>query len=84
MFLQLDGLLFYHKLTHYTFGPTPLVLWLKAYMMPEILGVQVALYHFAQKPGNYKDFATHVQEVKMEQERGSKKKSHGDILLLTA
>lgn len=50
-------------------------------MMPEILGVQVALYHFAQKPGSYKDFATHVQEVKMEQERGSKKKSHGTILL---
>ena len=48
--------------------------------MPEILGVQVALYHFAQKPGSYKDFATHVQEVKMEQERGSKKKSHGTIL----
>ena len=47
--------------------------------MPEILGVQVALYHFAQKPGNYKDFAMHVQKVKMEQERGSKKKSHGDF-----
>ncbi|XP_033125175.1 snurportin-1-like [Anneissia japonica] len=38
---KLDGLLFYHKKTHYTFGCTPLVGWLKAWMVPEILGVPV-------------------------------------------
>ena len=78
---QLDGLLFYHKLTHYTFGPTPLVLWLKAYMMPEILDIQIAIYHMAQKPGSYKDFATHVENVKKDQETGHKKKSHGKFQL---
>jgi hypothetical protein len=37
---QLDGLLFYHKEAHYTFDHTPLVGWLKAYMLPEILNIQ--------------------------------------------
>ena len=36
--VQLDGVLFYHKESHYTHGNTPLVGWLKGYMFPEILG----------------------------------------------
>lgn len=38
---QVDGLLFYHKQTHYTPGSTPLVGWLRPYMAPEILGLAV-------------------------------------------
>jgi snurportin-1 len=37
----LDGILFYHKRVHYLPGVTPLVGWLKGYMMPEMLNVQV-------------------------------------------
>ena len=34
-------MLFYHKETHYTCDYTPLVGWLKPYMLPEILNVKV-------------------------------------------
>ena len=37
--VDLDGILFYNNETHYTHGPTPLVGWLKAFMLPEILGL---------------------------------------------
>ena len=37
----MDGLLFFHKRTHYVPGRTPLVGWLKPYMVQEILGIQV-------------------------------------------
>lgn len=36
-----DGIMFYHTNSHYTHGPTPLVGWLKPYMMKEILGMLV-------------------------------------------
>nr|CAB3266451.1 snurportin-1-like [Phallusia mammillata] len=36
---KVDGLLFYHKRTHYTFGATPLVTWLKVHMLKDILGI---------------------------------------------
>jgi snurportin-1 len=39
--IPLDGILFYHKRVHYLPGVTPLVGWLKGYMMPEMLNVQV-------------------------------------------
>ena len=37
---KVDGLLFYHKRTHYTFGSTPLVTWLKVPMIKDILGIE--------------------------------------------
>ena len=37
---SVDGLLFYHKRTHYTFGTTPLVTWLKPPMVKEILNIE--------------------------------------------
>ncbi|XP_039260419.2 snurportin-1-like [Styela clava] len=36
-----DGVLFYHKESFYTFGTTPLVLWLKPDMLPEMLGLKL-------------------------------------------
>ncbi len=38
---ELDGLLFYHKQGHYFHGATPLVGWLKPFMLPEVIGVAV-------------------------------------------
>ena len=37
----IDGVLFYHKQTHYTPGPTPLVLWLKPEMLQDSLGIPI-------------------------------------------
>ncbi|KRF98957.1 uncharacterized protein Dwil_GK27411 [Drosophila willistoni] len=38
---QLDGFLFYHKQASYVCGTTPLVCWLFAYMLPNLLGLPV-------------------------------------------
>ncbi|XP_074693946.1 snurportin-1 isoform X1 [Strix aluco] len=47
---EVDGLLFYHKQTHYTPGSTPLVGWLRPYMVPEILGLDVPATVLTAKP----------------------------------
>ncbi|XP_078356022.1 snurportin-1-like isoform X2 [Oculina patagonica] len=47
---EVDGLLFFHKRTHYTCGRTPLVGWLKPHMLPEILGVSVPDAYLAGSP----------------------------------
>lgn len=49
--LQVDGLLFYHKQTHYSPGSTPLVGWLRPYMVPDILGISVPASPLTAKPG---------------------------------
>ncbi|XP_027568064.1 snurportin-1 [Pipra filicauda] len=49
---EVDGLLFYHRQTHYTPGSTPLVGWLRPYMVPEILGLTVPSTALTAKP-NY-------------------------------
>jgi len=56
--------LFYHKRTHYTFGPSPLVVWLKAYMLPEILGIAVPAELLALAPGTYSGFSAHAETVR--------------------
>lgn len=38
---QVDGLLFYHKRSHYIPGRSPLVGWLKVYMLNEILHIPI-------------------------------------------
>uniref|UniRef100_A0A0N5AKB8 Snurportin-1 n=1 Tax=Syphacia muris TaxID=451379 RepID=A0A0N5AKB8_9BILA len=38
---ELDGILFYYAFGHYHRGSTPLVGWLKAWMLPEILSVSI-------------------------------------------
>ncbi|NXF07843.1 SPN1 protein, partial [Smithornis capensis] len=47
---EVDGLLFYHRQTHYTPGSTPLVGWLRPYMVPEILGLAVPSTMLTAKP----------------------------------
>ncbi|XP_057693452.1 snurportin-1 [Corythoichthys intestinalis] len=56
-----DGLLFYHRQTHYTPGSTPLVGWLRPYMVADILGVEVPLGPLTTKP----DYASHqLQQIR--------------------
>ncbi|XP_005816523.1 snurportin-1 [Xiphophorus maculatus] len=45
-----DGLLFYHRQTHYTPGSTPLVGWLRPYMVTDILGMEVPVGPLTAKP----------------------------------
>lgn len=47
---EVDGLLFYHSRTHYTPGSTPLVGWLKPYMVGDILGMSVPAGPLTSKP----------------------------------
>ena len=76
----MDGLLYYHKQTHYTFGTTPLVTWLKPYMIPEILGVPIPEHYMSNKPTSYTDFATHVEKVIKDREETKKQKESGNMI----
>lgn len=67
-FLQVDGLLFYHKQTHYTPGSTPLVGWLRPYMVPEILGLAVPPTSLTAKP----DYAGHQLQQIIESKKSKK------------
>lgn len=48
-----DGLLFYHKLSPYVSGYTPLVCWLKPFMLLEMFGVNVPSVYMEKMPKNY-------------------------------
>ena len=47
------GVLFYHKEAHNEPGCTPLVGWLKPYMIPEILNIPVPEWILSQAPSDY-------------------------------
>ncbi|XP_033750905.1 uncharacterized protein LOC117335093 [Pecten maximus] len=66
---EIDGILFYHKRTHYTFGSTPLVVWLKPYMVPEILNIQVIDKIMEKRPDSYTNYAAHMTAVATEKEK---------------
>ncbi|XP_073973649.1 snurportin-1 isoform X2 [Rhodnius prolixus] len=52
-FPKVDGILFYHKESLYTGGKSPLVTWLKPFMIPHFLGIEVAEPYLLEKPLNY-------------------------------
>ncbi|KAJ0069767.1 hypothetical protein NL108_013292 [Boleophthalmus pectinirostris] len=62
-----DGLLFYHKQTHYTPGSTPLVGWLRPYMVADILGIEVPVGPLTKKP----DYAGHQLQQILEHKKTS-------------
>uniref|UniRef100_A0A0C9RCR2 Snurportin-1 n=1 Tax=Fopius arisanus TaxID=64838 RepID=A0A0C9RCR2_9HYME len=55
----LDGFLFYHREGYYMHGFTPLVTWLKPYMLPEVLGISVPP-SMDEKPEGYVDFMQYI------------------------
>ncbi|XP_067929174.1 snurportin-1-like isoform X2 [Watersipora subatra] len=61
---ELDGLLFYHKHAHYLCGSTPLVLWLKPYMLPEVLGIKIKSEYEKTIPDTYQGFQSHLNIVR--------------------
>ena len=59
---NLDGILFYHNMLNYMPGHTPLVGWLKGYMIPEMLGIAVSSNIESQKPPTYGNMKEHISE----------------------
>lgn len=60
----LDGLLFYHRATIYVESYTPLVGWLKPYMIPEKLCIPVCQDFMIDKPANYVSLEEHLKKSK--------------------
>ncbi|RUS89461.1 hypothetical protein EGW08_002758 [Elysia chlorotica] len=71
---EIDGVLFFHKRTHYNFGSTPLVVWLKPYMLEEILGIKVSDRQTSHKPEGYTNYANHMKKVEEDRLRQQKEK----------
>merc|ERR1719342_1394853 len=59
----LDGLLIYHRRVHYTPGKTPLVGWIKGYMVPELLGIEVCQELQEQQPVEYGGMKTSLKKT---------------------
>lgn len=60
-----DGVLFYHKQALYSFGTTPLVGWLKPFMMTEILSVNIPDYFQPMQTISQSEF---IQEFQNERQ----------------
>ncbi|CAN8029740.1 unnamed protein product [Ixodes persulcatus] len=67
---ELDGLLFFHKRAHYHQGVTPLVGWLKAYMVPEILHLDVHPGYLEQRPAKHETGLKDKLEANKSRTRG--------------
>ena len=59
---NLDGLLIYHKRVHYIPGETSLVGWIKSYMVPELLNIQVCKNLMEQRPVDYDGMKTNLKK----------------------
>lgn len=57
---SLDGLLFYHKLGFYTPQVSPLVGWLKPFMLPEILNICVPEVYLQKRPCTYENIRQYL------------------------
>jgi len=66
---NLDGLLIYHKNVHYMPGKTPLVGWLKGYMVPEILNISVCDELMSQRPSDYGGMKVYLKKTYEKVER---------------
>lgn len=63
-----DGILFYHREGSYTSGDTPLVGWLKPFMLPEILKIPVSPEYMEMKPDKYVNLTQHIAYAKNKRE----------------
>lgn len=59
----LDGLLFYHKLGFYTPNVSPLVGWLKPFMLPEVIGVRVPDFYMKCQPKDYVNIKEYLKKT---------------------
>lgn len=71
---EIDGVLFYHKEAHYHHGHTPLSLWLKAYMIPDILMIPMPEWITDTAPSDYKKeiYNSNFFEIKPKENNANK------------
>uniref|UniRef100_A0A182Y2F0 Snurportin-1 n=1 Tax=Anopheles stephensi TaxID=30069 RepID=A0A182Y2F0_ANOST len=73
---KLDGYLFYHKQSHYVYGKTPLVVWLFAFMLNDVLKLPPGVVneqHLSDKParytGNYTEYIAEFDRMQAKRRR---------------
>ncbi|CAH1796903.1 unnamed protein product [Owenia fusiformis] len=71
---KVDGLLFYHKKSHYAFGSTPLVTWLKPWMLPEVLNIPVPEKYMKLKPPQYNTAGEFIDNFNKKEEEARVKR----------
>lgn len=75
--IELDGINFYYPESLYTSGETPLVLWLKPFMIPDILQRPVNdLLAQLHKPSNYVNIIEYCQGFKKKPKKFKKKQKN--------
>ncbi|XP_031333275.1 snurportin-1 isoform X2 [Photinus pyralis] len=67
--VSLDGIIFYHREVTYIENRTPLVGWLKPYMVPEMLHIPVHPSFMKHKPRDYICLAHYLQEKHAKKKR---------------
>lgn len=72
---EVDGLLFFHKEGHYFRGHSPIVLWLKPHMVPEILKIPVSDEFLACVPIISNDVSMDTDKTGSQAKKKNKKKS---------
>lgn len=78
--ITLDGILFYHRNAHYHSGQvTPLVVWLKPFMVPEVLGVEVADSFMSECPDDYVSKEQYIKEDRAKRKQKKSKKYNMEI-----
>ena len=75
----LDGILFYHKKLNYMPGHTPLVGWLKGYMIPEILDIPISNAMECQKPAGYANMGLHISQFETNYKQEKEKRKTNEI-----
>jgi len=64
--IDIDGFLFYHKDAYYTFGESPLVLWLFPFMIEDVLPMfRVHSSYNEQKPDTYTTYLDYIYEFNL-------------------
>ncbi|RNA37133.1 Snurportin [Brachionus plicatilis] len=76
---EVDGVLFYHKEAHYESGCTPLVGWLKPYMIPEILGLAMPDWVLKQAPSDYVNVRDSIEKFESNQKLRFEDKISADL-----
>lgn len=73
---ELDGYLYYHKEGSYTFGESPLVLWLFPFMVEELMPMyKIHPCYNELKPENYSTYLQYISDFEEKRKRKSGRKS---------
>lgn len=70
---KVDGILFYHSEAFYTPGSTPLVVWLKPFMVPEILRIQISDGYMDTRPSFYVDMNQYIDDYENKEKQKKRK-----------